>query len=334
MKNKRKMRLAALLAVLLLLFPAFAVEDDMTDESDTSTTQTETEQTEETDQTAQLGGTDSIDPSADKPRVFDYEEVLSQTENDLLETKTKAIAEKYGVGVGIITIDDYTPYGDGAYDAAEQLYNELDLGASEDGDGVALLISLDDRSFATYAHGAKAEEIFSDAVLQDLEPYFLDNFGNDDWYGGFSDFVSGCEWYLQHVAEGGEAGVPVHNEVEIPDSTQSDSQIDTEDDSFSLGGAFGLSLIISCVIALIVCMVFRSQMKSVRTQTTANQYVANGGLKLTLSRDIYRYTSQKRRQIPQNDNNNHPTGGGHGGAGFSGSVSHTSSSGHGRSGKF
>lgn len=325
MKNKRKLRLAALLAVFLLLFPAFAVEDDITDESDTSTTQTE-----ETDQTAPLGGTDSIDPSADKPRVFDYEEVLTQVQIDTLEEKTKAIAEKYSIGVGIITIDDYTPYGDGAYDAAEQLYNELDLGASEDGDGVALLISLDDRDFATYAHGAKAEEIFSDAVLQDLESYFLDNFGNDDWYGGFSDFVSGCEWYLQHVAEGGEAGVPVHNEVEISDSTQED----TADDSFSLGGAFGLSLLISCVIALIVCMVFRSQMKSVRTQTTANQYVGNGGLNLTLSRDIYRYTSQKRRQIPRNDNNNNPTGGGHGGAGFSGSVSHTSSGGHGRSGKF
>ena len=80
--------------------------------------------------------------------------------------------------------------------------------------------------------------------------------------------------------------VPVHNEVEISDSTQED----TADDSFSLGGAFGLSLLISCVIALIVCMVFRSQMKSVRTQTTANQYVGNGGLNLTLSRDIYRYT--------------------------------------------
>lgn len=172
MKNKRKLRLAALLAVLLLLFPAFAVEDDITDESDTATTQTE-----ETDQTAQLGGTDSIDPSADKPRVFDYEEVLTQTQIDTLEEKTRAIAEKYSIGVGIITIDDYTPYGDGAYDAAEQLYNELDLGASEDGDGVALLISLDDRDFATYAHGAKAEEIFSDAVQQDLESYFLDNFG-------------------------------------------------------------------------------------------------------------------------------------------------------------
>ena len=175
MKNKRKLRLAALLAVLLLLFPAFAVEDDITDESGTSTTQTE-----ETDQTAPLGGTDSIDPSADKPRVFDYEEVLTQVQIDTLEEKIRAIAEKYGIGVGIITIDDYTPYGDDAYDAAEQLYNELDLGASEDGDGVALLISLDDRDFATYAHGAKAEEIFSDAVLQDLEPYFLDNFGNDE----------------------------------------------------------------------------------------------------------------------------------------------------------
>ena len=125
MKNKRKLRLAALLAVLLLLFPAFAVEDDITDESDTATTQTE-----ETDQTAQLGGTDSIDPSADKPRVFDYEEVLTQTQIDTLEEKTRAIAEKYSIGVGIITIDDYTPYGDGAYDAAEQLYNELDLGCS------------------------------------------------------------------------------------------------------------------------------------------------------------------------------------------------------------
>lgn len=139
--------------------------------------------------------------------MFDYEEVLTQVQIDTLEEKTRAIAEKYGIGVGIITIDDYTPYGDDAYDAAEQLYNELDLGASEDGDGVALLISLDDRDFATYVHGAKAEEIFSDAVLQNLEPYFLDNFGNDDWYGGLSDFVSGCEWYLQHVAEGGEAGV-------------------------------------------------------------------------------------------------------------------------------
>ena len=151
MKNKRKLRLAALLAVFLLLFPAFAVEDDITDESDISTTQAE-----ETDQTAPLGGTDSIDPSADKPRVFDYEEVLTQVQIDTLEEKTKAIAEKYGIGVGIITIDDYTPYGDDAYDAAEQLYNELDLGASEDGDGVALLISLDDRDFATYVHGAKA----------------------------------------------------------------------------------------------------------------------------------------------------------------------------------
>ena len=132
------------------------------------------------------------------------------------------------------------------------------------------------------------------------------------------------------TAEGGEAGVPGHIEVEISDSTQ---QV-TADDSFSLGGALGLSLLISCVIALIVCMVFRSQMNSVRTQTTANQYVGTGGLNLTLSRDIYRYTSQKRRQIPRNDNNNNSTGGGHGGAGFSGSISHTSSSGHGRSGKF
>ena len=263
--------------------------------------------------------------------VTDEAGLLTDQQISQLSQRAAALAHSSGVGVYIRTVDDYADYGFTDVETASYtLYHNDSLGVGDGRDGVLLLLSVSNRKYAAFVYGDKAELLFPDSALQQLEDGFLDDFRNDDWYGGFSDFVSGCEWYLQHVAEGGEAGVPVHNEVEISDSTQED----TADDSFSLGGALGLSLLISCVIALIVCMVFRSQMKSVRTQTTANQYVGNGGLNLTLSRDIYRYTSQKRRQIPRNDNNNNSTGGGHGGAGFSGSISHTSSSGHGRSGKF
>ena len=273
MKNKRKLRLAALLAVLLLLFPAFAVEDDITDESDTSTTQTE-----ETDQTAQLDGTDSIDPSADKPRVFDYEEVLTQTQIDTLEEKTRAIAEKYSIGVGIITIDDYTPYGDGAYDAAEQLYNELDLGASEDGDGVALLISLDDRDFATYAHGAKAEEIFSDAVQQDLEQYFLDNFGNDDWYGGFQDYLEKSDSMLKSAREG--------------------HPLDVDSNPLIRLAGIGISLLVGCVVAFVIAVgVSDCMMKSVSAKTEAGAYLTAGSVVITGREDRFTHTTETRTKI-------------------------------------
>ena len=86
------------------------------------------------------------------------------------------------------------------------------------------------------------------------------------------------------------------------------------------------ALLVSCVIALIACFIMRAGMKSVHKQTAAARYVADGGLKLTQSRDIYRYTSHKRRHIPQNTSSSS--------GGSSGGVSHTSSGGHGRSGKF
>ena len=260
--------------------------------------------------------------------VQDGAGLLSAEEARQLSAEAQAIQDDYGLPVYIVTVPAMSGESD-AYAYATQLYDQGGFGAGAEHSGIMLLLSMQYRDYALIAHG-EGNNVLTDYGNEKMADGFLDHFGEDDWYGGFSDFVSGCEWYLQHVAEGGEAGVPVHNEVEISDSTQED----TADDSFSLGGAFGLSLLISCVAALIVCMVFRSQMKSVRTQTTANQYVGNGGLNLTLSRDIYRYTSQKRRQIPRNDNNNNSTGGGHGGAGFSGSISHTSSSGHGRSGKF
>ena len=91
---------------------------------------------EETDQTAPARRHGSIDPSADKPRVFDYEEELTQVQIDTLEERPGRSRRSMASVSASSSIDDYTPYGDDAYDAAEQLYNELDLGAKVRRSGV------------------------------------------------------------------------------------------------------------------------------------------------------------------------------------------------------
>ncbi len=290
MKNKRKLSLAALFLAVLMFIPAFAVQDaDVMPISET-------------------GEATPVD-SGTQQRVFDQAGLLDEYDYTELEQKTQEIADTYGCGAAVVTMDDYTTVSTAsAYDAAEQLFTELNVGAGEEGGGIILLLSMSQRDYGLFVHGATAEAIFSDAVLQEMEENFLDDFSSDDWYNGFSDYLHDCARYLQNAADGGPIGEPLGAEP------------------LSWGEAFVFALLVSCVIALIACFIMRAGMKSVHKQTAAARYVADGGLKLTQSRDIYRYTSHKRRHIPQNTSSSS--------GGSSGGVSHTSSGGHGRSGKF
>ena len=79
----------------------------------------------------------------------------------------------------------------------------------EDRDGVILLMSMSDRKYATFFYGPKAEYAF-DAYGQELmEEEFLDDFRDDDWYDGFSDYLEVCAEYLERA----EAGDPVRGTI-------------------------------------------------------------------------------------------------------------------------
>ena len=79
--------------------------------------------------------------------------------------------------------------------------------------------------------------------------------------------------------------------------------------------------------ALLVCMILKGQMKSVRKGVDANVYTtAGGGLKLTDSYDHYTHTTETRRKIESDS--------GGGGRSSGGTVSRSGGGGHGRSGKF
>ena len=228
--------------------------------------------------------------------VADIASLLSNPERDELENKAKSISKSYACGVYIVTVDDYQKYGTGkgdVFDITTQIYHapENGFGEGANRDGIILLLSMRERDWALFVYGETAEYAFNRYGQKQLEKVFLDNFGDNDWYGGFSDYIGACEEYLAAA----EAGKPVRaNPI-----------------TSILTMAF-----MSSVVALLVCLVLKSKMKSVHREAAAIAYIAGDGLVLAKSYDNYTHTTTTRRKIEKEKSSSSREGGG--GSGRSG----------------
>lgn len=241
--------------------------------------------------------------------ITDTVGLLTSDEDLTLEARAEEISAQYGVGIYLLILEDYSEYYDDPYETAYELYHQNTLGEGEDRDGVILLMSMSDRKYATFFYGPKAEYAF-DAYGQELmEEEFLDDFRDDDWYDGFEDYLEVCAEYLERA----EAGDPVRRD----DSSAGGSSVS------GIGTTILICLGISAVIAMIVCLILRGKMKSVRKGTHADAYVT-GSLNLTASRDQYTHTTETRTKIEHESSD---SGGG-------GSSACSGGGGSGRSGSF
>ena len=241
--------------------------------------------------------------------ITDTVGLLTSDEDQSLEERAEEISAQYGVGVYLLILEDYSEYYDDPYETAYQFYHGYTLGEGEDRDGVILMLSMSNRKYATFFYGPKAEYAF-DAYGQELmEEEFLDDFRDDDWYDGFEDYLEVCDEYLARA----EAGDPVRRD----DSSAGGS------DGSGIGTTILVCLGISAVIALIVCLILRGKMKSVRKGTHADAYVT-GSLNLTASRDQYTHTTETRTKIEHESSDSSGGGSsacsGGGGSGRSGSF--------------
>ncbi len=117
---------------------------------------------------------------------------------------------------------------------------------------------------------------------------FLDNFADDDWAGGFRDYLNACAEYLSLA----EQGHPVRK---------------------PLIKVLPMALGIGVVLALAVCLFLKAKMKSVRQGAEADTYVTAEGLNLTEQYDNYTHTTETRRKISQDSDggsSDHSGGGG------------------------
>lgn len=228
--------------------------------------------------------------------IFDGAGLLDIDDFTALEDAA-AQGAQYDCGIYVFTVDDMSDYGYSDIEAfGEAVYDELSLGLGGERSGVLLTLSMYDRDYDLLAYGAVGNAAFTDYGKALLEEEFLDNFRNDDWGGGFTDYVNGCVRYLEANA----AGTPVDVAPEEPLSIG---------EKLVSGVLFGF--IPAVLIAFLVCTVLKSQLKSVRKADGAAHYAVSGKTDITLREDTFTHTTQVRTPKPEQKKSG--GGGGHGG---------------------
>ena len=204
--------------------------------------------------------------------IYDAAELLNEDEWLELELLADEITWRYNCAVYIVTIPDYEDYGDSPYNAAANIYNTQDFGIGEERSGVLLMLSTWDRDYALYSRDGYAKSMIGKYALSQLEDEFLDNFANDDWQGGFEDYLNTCADFFEKA----EQGHPVRKPL-----------------TKVLPGALGIGL----GLALLVCLILKAKMKSVRKGVEADTYVSAEGLNLTERYDRYTHTTKTSRKL-------------------------------------
>ena len=231
--------------------------------------------------------------------VYDTAGILADWQAEKLDDYARDISREQDCAVYFVTVEDFTDYGTGSvFQVSRQIFEAMDFGAGSDNSGVMLLLSMADRDYSLIAHG------FGDTALTDdgkdyISGKFLDDFRENQWYGGAMDYLCATEELLTQARAG---NVYEHRTAS--------------------GTLWLWSLILGGGLALIICGIQCAVLKKkVRTQKTAQGYL-DGGLTITRHTDRYTHTTEVRRKIETN-----PPSGSSGGHSHSGGYS-------GKSGKF
>jgi len=228
--------------------------------------------------------------------VYDTENLLTEDEWLELEMLADEISWRYNCAVYIVTIYDYEDYDSDIHYAAVNIYDNNDFGIGENREGIMLMLSMYDRDYDLYVRdGGTAEYAVNKYGRHQMTEEFIDSCADNDWKGGFEDYLNACAEYLDRA----EQGHPVRK---------------------PLTKVLPMALGIGVVLALAVCLFLKSKMKSVRQGAEADAYVTAEGLNLTEQYDRYTHTTKTSRKISKDSD--------------SGSSDHSGGGGSSTSGKF
>ena len=205
--------------------------------------------------------------------VSDSAGLLTDSEAENLEQRAWSLTQQYRCAVYIVTLPSLN--GLEAWQANELILREYAMGYGPDQSCIVLLLSMEYRDYDIMAHGY-GNTAFTDYGKEKMAEQFLDEFGADDWYGGFTEYLDCCEKYLAMA----RAGEP----------------FDVGSDIDPLMG-LAIGIIVPLLVAFTVCSIFKAQMKTAKMQNEAQAYINAQGLVLTKQNDRFVRTTRSERYI-------------------------------------
>jgi len=313
--KKRLFSLFLVLLLLMLCFPAAMAEAPA-------------EETAPVEETAAVEETAQPEETAAPafPYVLDQAGLLTDSQRETLEQKAAALSEQHQCSLYVVTVEDHTSLNYDVYEAAKGIFQHYDLGWGAEKNGVILLLSMDARDYAFAGHGGRGETICSRESSWLIEDEFLDNFRNNDWAGGFGDFLDACDTQLTKLEKGEDvnAGADIITGPDGLDYHDYNNPYETREPSI-LPRVLAV-IFIPVAVALGVCSVFKAQMKTAKEATRADEYLVPHSMRLRTKEDRFTHRTESRTVIETDSGHRAGGGGGssfHSGGGFSG-----------RSGKF
>lgn len=226
-------------------------------------------------------------------RMQDLAELLSEEEALQLNTQLDELSIRQKMDVIIVTTDSLEGYS--VRDYADSFYDECHFGYGENKDGLLLLISMEDSDWYISTCGY-AITAFTDAGIQYIGEQIVPDLSNADYISAFETYINLCDEFITQA------------DIDTPYDTQN-----LPAKPLSIIWIF-ISILIGVIIAGIIVAIMYSQLKSVRSQPTANSYVKKNSMVITNRSDLFLYRTVTKHAKPKENVS-------------SGSSTHTSSSG-------
>jgi len=215
--------------------------------------------------------------------VADFAGTLTVNQQSELLRRAERISESYRCDVAIVTLERMQD-NDGAYEWARYIYEEYGYGFGSEKSGLLFFLSLAERDYSliAYGNGNIAFTDYGKDVM--LDRHILPLLRDNKYSEAFSVYLDKAEEFLQMARE----GTPFDRTAD-PGAQQTVFLI-------KLGTVF----ILPPLIALIVCSMWKRQMKTATKAKTACSYIPAGGFNLTGQTDTFLFRTLTRTKIQTN----------------------------------
>lgn len=191
--------------------------------------------------------------------VFDYADLLSSSEERELIGVLENLSGAYNAQIVVATVDSVEGGDVDWY--VEYFYDTMGFGYGANRDGVLLLVCMNPREYRILSNGFASDAI-DFGTIQDIGDAIVSDLSGGDYAGAFHGFAEECGYYLNGYING------------FP---------------FEAGTNLLIALAVGLAVGLITVLVLKGQLKSVRMQSRAHDYVKSGSMRLTVQRDLYLY---------------------------------------------
>lgn len=269
----------------------------------------------------------SFAENADATHAYTVDQagVLSDTEREDLNTKLQEFRETNQFDLVIVTATGVNPDDRQTY--ADDFYDYNGYGYGDNRDGILLLVNVN--ADGTYESGnswistcGSGISLFSYSTIQEMGQVLSPYLTAGNYATAFQQFITLSKAQYNSGTSG-----------DGWDDSWNQDDYWNEDQLFSVGssGWDAKVIIISALVigvmgAVVVVLILKRQLISVRPARDASRYVVDNSLQLRNSHDIFLYSHVTQTRRPQQTDNSGPGGGGgihtsssgshHGGGGF------------------